>query len=76
MWLLEWSLLERVWRMRQHCIMPSISEFVHVSANRIQLSFTTYDLLKTDGGFEMSERGTIAIKGKGACTTYWLLNKR
>ncbi|AFY39844.1 adenylate/guanylate cyclase with integral membrane sensor [[Leptolyngbya] sp. PCC 7376] len=41
--------------------------------NLIQVTESTYELLKDDYIFE--QRGMISVKGKGAMTTYWLLGK-
>jgi adenylate cyclase len=38
---------------------------------RIQVTPAIYDLLKAQYQFEA--RGTIAVKGRGAMTTYWLI---
>ncbi|MDB9314242.1 adenylate/guanylate cyclase domain-containing protein [Spirulina sp. CS-785/01] len=37
---------------------------------KIQVSITTYELLKAQ--YDLEERGVISIKGKGEMTTYWL----
>ena len=46
----------------------------HGLAGKIQVSETTYELLKHEYLFE--ERGQIEVKGKGSMKTYWLLDKR
>ena len=40
----------------------------------IQVSMTTYELLKNKYSFE--KRGQIWVKGKGIMTTYWLVGKK
>ena len=45
----------------------------HGLAGKIQVSQTTYELLKHEYLFE--ERGQIEVKGKGSMKTYWLLDK-
>ena len=45
----------------------------HGLAGKIQVSETTYELLKHEYLFE--ERGQIEVKGKGCMKTYWLLDK-
>src|SRR5256714_3489441 len=42
----------------------------HGEPGRIQVSAATRALL--DDAFEVTERGTIAIKGKGEMTTFWV----
>ena len=32
-------------------------------------------MLKSDEGFQIQERGTVELKGKGVLTTYWLAGK-
>jgi adenylate cyclase len=43
-------------------------------AGRIQVAPDTYELLKA--GFELQERGTIDVRGKGAMRTWFLLCRR
>lgn len=43
-------------------------------ADKIHISRTTWLLLSMKGGYEMEERGTVEIKGKGEMKTYWLLD--
>jgi len=43
-------------------------------SSKIQVSESTYQLLKDKYVFE--ERGEIEVKGKGKITTYWLVGKR
>ncbi|OQV18934.1 Atrial natriuretic peptide receptor 1 [Hypsibius exemplaris] len=40
---------------------------------KIQITHETKDLLRNIGGFVTTERGPVAVKGKGTLTTYWLL---
>ncbi|XP_028406590.1 atrial natriuretic peptide receptor 2-like [Dendronephthya gigantea] len=42
-------------------------------ALRIHISNSTNEILEELGGFRTQERGEIAVKGKGALVTYWLL---
>ncbi|XP_069756009.1 guanylate cyclase 2G [Narcine bancroftii] len=42
---------------------------------KIHLSQSTADVLRGFGGYEIVERGTIKVKGKGTQATYWLKNK-
>ncbi|XP_043836337.1 guanylate cyclase 2G-like [Dromiciops gliroides] len=42
---------------------------------RIHVSQTTASALKFIGGYDLQERGTIKVKGKGEQTTYWLKGK-
>ncbi|XP_078268850.1 guanylate cyclase 2G [Rhinoraja longicauda] len=42
---------------------------------KIHMSQSTVDLLTGFGGYEIVERGTIKVKGKGNQTTYWLKGK-
>ncbi|XP_074092304.1 guanylate cyclase 2G-like [Macrotis lagotis] len=42
---------------------------------RIHVSQTTASALKSIGGYDLQERGTIKVKGKGEQTTYWLKGK-
>ncbi|OWA51253.1 Atrial natriuretic peptide receptor 1 [Hypsibius exemplaris] len=42
---------------------------------KIQVTHTTKALLDACGGFSVTERGNIEIKGKGLVMTYWLLGK-
>ncbi|XP_069467890.1 guanylate cyclase 2G-like [Ambystoma mexicanum] len=42
---------------------------------RIHVSETTAKALKAAGGYELLERGTIQIKGKGKQKTFWLKGK-
>lgn len=44
------------------------------SAGRIQVTATTYELLKDKYVFE--QRGTTHVKGKGEMMTYWLIDKK
>ncbi|CAG5091537.1 Oidioi.mRNA.OKI2018_I69.PAR.g13112.t1.cds [Oikopleura dioica] len=44
--------------------------------SRIHISWSTREcLLKSDEGFQIQERGTVELKGKGVLTTYWLAGK-
>ncbi|HEY9296232.1 MAG TPA: adenylate/guanylate cyclase domain-containing protein, partial [Phormidium sp.] len=43
-------------------------------AGYIQVTQTVYDCLKEN--YQFKERGSIAIKGKGLMTTYWLLDRK
>jgi adenylate cyclase len=43
----------------------------HGTPGRIQITRTTYDLLKDE--FECEPRGTVAIKGKGEMETWYLV---
>jgi PAS domain S-box-containing protein len=45
----------------------------HSQVGKIQVTDTTYELLKHK--FILEERGEIEVKGKGLMTTYWLINK-
>ncbi|KAM9061462.1 guanylate cyclase 2G-like [Sarcophilus harrisii] len=42
---------------------------------RIHVSQTTASALMSIGGYDLQERGTIKVKGKGEQTTYWLKGK-
>ncbi|CAD6195344.1 unnamed protein product [Caenorhabditis auriculariae] len=42
---------------------------------RIHCSQTTQEVLKTIPGFDLEERGSMVIKGKGHMKTYWLNNR-
>jgi class 3 adenylate cyclase len=42
--------------------------------NRVQVSASTYDLLKEK--FDFEARGTIDVPGKGSMSTYWLQQKK
>ncbi|KAL7753798.1 hypothetical protein RI367_000730 [Sorochytrium milnesiophthora] len=42
---------------------------------RVQISEATYDQLEALGGFNMSPRGEVSVKGKGNMVTYWLESK-
>ncbi|XP_064611179.1 speract receptor-like isoform X2 [Liolophura sinensis] len=42
---------------------------------KIQISTSTKEYLDKCGGFSVSERGLISIKGKGIMQTFWLLGK-
>ncbi|XP_032890348.1 guanylate cyclase 2G-like [Amblyraja radiata] len=42
---------------------------------KIHMSQSTVDVLRGFGGYEIVERGTIKVKGKGKQATYWLKNK-
>ncbi|XP_027707431.1 guanylate cyclase 2G-like [Vombatus ursinus] len=42
---------------------------------RIHVSQTTASALRSIGGYDLQERGTIKVKGKGEQTTYWLKGK-
>ncbi|XP_072475414.1 guanylate cyclase 2G-like [Notamacropus eugenii] len=42
---------------------------------RIHVSQTTASVLRSIGGYDLQERGTIKVKGKGEQTTYWLKGK-
>ncbi|OQV12268.1 Atrial natriuretic peptide receptor 1 [Hypsibius exemplaris] len=42
-------------------------------AMKIQITEETKELLQSIGGFRTVERGSVAVKGKGMLTTYWLL---
>jgi adenylate cyclase len=44
------------------------------TANRIQITGATYELLKDE--FECERRGTVSIKGKGEMETWYLLGRR
>ncbi|XP_071985286.1 atrial natriuretic peptide receptor 1-like [Engystomops pustulosus] len=44
-------------------------------ALKIQCSSSASDLLKQIGGYNLSCRGTVDVKGKGAMTTWWLDGK-
>jgi adenylate cyclase len=46
----------------------------HGTRGRIQVSESTYELLKDD--FELEPRGTVEIKGKGEMETWYLLGPR
>jgi adenylate cyclase len=46
----------------------------HGKPGNIQVSASTYQLLKNDYLFE--KRGTIEVKGKGAMKTYWLIKSK
>ncbi|OQV12260.1 Atrial natriuretic peptide receptor 1 [Hypsibius exemplaris] len=41
---------------------------------KIQISESTKHLLDNIGGFHITERGPVAVKGKGVLTTHWLLS--
>jgi class 3 adenylate cyclase len=43
-------------------------------SGKIQVSEATYKLLKKE--FNLEERGTITVKGKGPMKTWWLLEKK
>jgi adenylate cyclase len=45
----------------------------HGLSDRIQVTPATYELLSPH--FQLEERGTIAVKGKGDMQTYWLLGR-
>jgi class 3 adenylate cyclase len=42
---------------------------------KIQVSETTYHLLKDKAQYQFEERGVISVKGKGEMMTYWLVGK-
>uniref|UniRef100_A0A6I8P2R0 Guanylate cyclase n=1 Tax=Ornithorhynchus anatinus TaxID=9258 RepID=A0A6I8P2R0_ORNAN len=42
---------------------------------RIHVSVTTARALQSIGGYNLQERGTISVKGKGEQTTFWLKGK-
>ncbi|XP_035825868.1 atrial natriuretic peptide receptor 1 [Aplysia californica] len=42
---------------------------------KIHVSEDTYQALTDFGGYRMTVRGNRDVKGKGMCTTYWLLGK-
>ncbi|OQV23021.1 Atrial natriuretic peptide receptor 1 [Hypsibius exemplaris] len=42
-------------------------------AMKIQITQTTKDLLMNIGGYRTTERGPVAVKGKGMLITHWLL---
>lgn len=46
----------------------------HGEAEHIQVTETVYERLKKNYRFQ--ERGSIAIKGKGLMTTYWLIDRK
>jgi adenylate cyclase len=46
----------------------------HGTANRIQVTRATYQLL--DDEFDLEPRGTVAVKGKGDMETWYLLGRR
>ena len=46
----------------------------HGTPGRIQISESTYELLKDE--FECERRGPVAIKGKGEMETWYLLSRR
>ena len=46
----------------------------HGQPGTIQVSERTYERLRE--GFELADRGTIEVKGKGQITTYLLLGRR
>ncbi len=46
----------------------------HGEKNRIQISASTYELIKDR--FECQERGIIDVKGKGQVKAYWLLGRK
>ncbi len=46
----------------------------HGEPGRIQVSETTYEMLKDE--YVFSPRGMVHVKGKGMMQTYWLLGKR
>eukprot|EP00079_Xenopus_tropicalis_P018735 XP_004920913.1 PREDICTED: guanylate cyclase 2G-like [Xenopus tropicalis] len=43
---------------------------------RIHVSETTMVALESVGGYDLKERGSIEIKGKGRLRTYWLRGKK
>ncbi|XP_070537437.1 atrial natriuretic peptide receptor 1-like [Ptychodera flava] len=45
------------------------------AASRIHVSAQTVEILSHIRGFRVEARGTIELKGKGAVTTYWLLEE-
>ena len=44
-------------------------------ALKIHLSEDTYKVLEKLGGYQVTCRGEIAVKGRGTMTTYWLNGK-
>ncbi|XP_078080459.1 guanylate cyclase 2G [Mustelus asterias] len=42
---------------------------------KIHVSQSTAEALRTLGGYNVEERGTIKVKGKGSQATYWLVDK-
>jgi len=46
----------------------------HSEVGKIQVTAETYQLLKHN--FDLVERGTIEVKGKGQMLTYWLTGKK
>jgi hypothetical protein len=46
----------------------------HGAPNRIQVTGTTYELLR--GDFILEPRGTISVKGKGELETWFLVGHR
>uniref|UniRef100_A0A915HQP9 Guanylate cyclase domain-containing protein n=1 Tax=Romanomermis culicivorax TaxID=13658 RepID=A0A915HQP9_ROMCU len=42
---------------------------------KVHISESLFTILEELGGYEMEKRGTVMVKGKGDCVTYWLLGK-
>ena len=47
----------------------------HGIPGEIQISQTTYDLIRQEGEFKIEPRGEISVKGKGQMTTYLLKDR-
>ncbi|UCE63415.1 MAG: hypothetical protein JSU59_11220, partial [Nitrospirota bacterium] len=47
----------------------------HGIPGEIQISQSTYDLIRQEGEFKIEPRGEISVKGKGRMTTYLLKDR-